>query len=194
MKRKPGPLAMFVLLLTSLVQNAQAADSGQPHFEELPPTCSYLTETLAQSILQAPARPSAANEHIPTFVSQCMYAGQGVVRREVQYTFKFQLLDMFDTAVLDREQLLFNATMAAGGAAPLEMLDDPGRVAFTYDSGDQSMLLVVTGIQGPVDGAGRPTGFLASYRLSHPELSREERLQFLLAEARKQLDEWLAGS
>lgn len=173
---------------------AQAAGDGanEARFEELPPSCRYLTASLAESVLQATVRPSPANEHIPTFLSQCAYSGQGVVRREIQYTFKFHLFELFDTASLDSEQLLFNATIASGGSTPLAMLDSPGKITFTFDNGDQSMLMVVTGILGPEDGAGRPSEFVASYRLAHPEVSHDERLELLLAEARRHLAEWSA--
>jgi hypothetical protein len=131
--------------------SAQIAVDGSSaaHFDELPPSCDYLTETLAESVLQATVRPSPANEHIPAFLSQCAWSGQGVAGRAIQHT-------------------------------------------FTFDTGDQSMLIMVTGIRGPADGAGRPSEFVGSYRLAHPDMSHEQRLEFLLAEARKHLAEWSA--
>lgn len=192
------PFATLALVSASALfaggLQAEGAGDGSnaARIEELPPSCDYLTEPLAESVLQATVRSSPANEHIPTFLSHCAYSGQGVVRREIQYTFKFHLFELFDTASLDSEQLLFNATMASGGSAPLAMLDSPGKIAFTFDTGKQSMLMVVTGILGPEDGAGRPSEFVASYRLGHPDLSHEERLEFLLVEARRHLAGWSA--
>lgn len=187
--------AACILLLAAAPVSVEAQANEhpavtEPRFEEIPEACGYLTEELAQGLLRAKVRAGQANEHIPTFWSQCAYSGQGVVGRQVSFVFKFMLWTMFDVESLDPEQLSFNVTFAMSGVPPLEKLTDLGKVAFTYEKKDRSMLLVVTGFQGPPDGAGRPTEFIATYQLSDPDTPHEERLERLLDQARRHMAEW----
>jgi len=164
----------------------------EPRFDELPVACSYLTEELAKGLLRAErVKASAANEHISILRSNCEYSGKGVKGRKVGFTFRFMVYDMFDVDALDPMQLEFNAMFAAGGIPMVEKLDDLGKVSFVFEQRDRTVLMVVTGIQGPLDGAQRPSEFVANYYLNDPDNTQAVRLDKLLAHARRHLDEWL---
>lgn len=171
---------------------AKKAPITEPLMAEIPKASGYLTEMLAAGLLRAKVRPGAENEHIPTFWSQCVYYGQGVRNRKVAFVFKFMLWELFDIASLDPQQLDFNATFVVGNIPPLENRTDLGKVAFVYEKQHRTILLVVTGFQGPPDGAKRPTEFVATYELTDPETAHQVRLDKLLAEARRHLKEWHA--
>jgi hypothetical protein len=164
----------------------------EPVFPEIPNACGYLSAELAANLVRARVRPGPANEHIPTFWSQCVYTGQGVIRRQVGFVFKFMLWDLFDVAGLAPEQLNFNATFVVGNIPPLEKRTDLGKVAFVYEKQGRTTLLVVTGFQGPPDGAKRPTEFVATYYLSDPDTPHDVRLAKLVEQARKHMEEWRA--
>jgi len=183
-------LAMLCALLTPA--GAHGADDTK-YFAELPLACGLLDERLASAWLRARVDPRN-DEHIPTFSSQCIYSGRGVVSREVRFLFKFMLNELLDVATLIPEQLHFNATFAANGVPPAARLDDLGRVSFAYQRDVLTMLLVVTGIRGPDDGAGRPTVFVAAYHLSDPETSHPARLDKLVGTARDHLAQWLGAA
>lgn len=182
------------LLLASPVLGAaaKAAKITEPMMAEIPHACGYLTETLAAGLLRAKVRAGPANEHIPEFWSQCVYHGQGVRGRQVSFVFKFMTWDLFDVAALDPQQLKFNATFVVGNIPPVEKRSDLGKVAFVYEKQARTILLVVTGFQGPPDGAGRPTEFVATYELADPDTAHDVRLANLLKEARRHLKEWQA--
>jgi hypothetical protein len=182
--------ALAICALSAFAAGARAA--GEPSFEDVPNACGLLTEPLAMGWLRSPVNASAANEHIPTFSSQCIYAGRGVASREVRFVFKFMLDEMFDIDALIPEQLTFNATFASGGLPPSATLTDLGRVSFAYERDPITLLLVVTGIRGPDDGAGRPTVFVASYQLSDPPTPHSRRLDTLIDVARQHLAMWQA--
>jgi hypothetical protein len=57
---------------------------------------------------------------------------------------------------------------------------------------DRTAITVVTGIQGPPDGAGRPMELLAHYHLREPTRTHQQRLSCLLDLARKSLDLWMS--
>jgi hypothetical protein len=173
-------------------QNNDFPTVTEPMFAEIPEACGYLTEELAEGLLRAEVGAGAANEHLPKIWSQCTYSGKGVVGRQVSFVFKFMLWTLFDVESLDPELLKFNVTFVMGGVPPSEKLTDLGKVAFTYEKKIQhrTMLLVVTGFQGPPDGIGRPSEFIASYQLADPETPHEERLEKLLAQARRHMAEW----
>jgi hypothetical protein len=187
-------LLLVACIPATSAEETKAGSVKEPRFAEIPKASTYLTEQLAAGFLRAKVREGPANEHIPTFWSQCMYAGVGVRSRDVQFVFKFMLWDLFDVAGLHPQQLLFNVTFAMSNTAPLERLDDLGKATFIYEKQHASMLLMITGIQGPPDGAGRPTELIATYRLSDPETPHKERVDKLLAQARRHLEEWLAQS
>lgn len=170
----------------------KSATIDEPRFAEVPKAEAHLTEQLASGLLRAKVRPGPANEHIPTFWSQCLYSGVGVRSREVHFVFKFMVWEQFDVAGLDPQQLLFNVTFAMSNTPPVDRLDDLGKATFVYEKQHASMLLMITGIQGPPDGAGRPTELIATYRLSDPETPHKERVEKLVTEARRNLAEWLA--
>jgi hypothetical protein len=183
-------LAMLCGLLAPA--GARGADETK-YFAEIPPACGLLDERLASAWLRARVD-LRDDEHIPTFSSQCIYSGRGVVSREVRFVFKFMLNELFDVATLIPEQLNFNATFAANGIPPAARLDDLGRVSFAYQRDFLTMMLVVTGIRGPDDGVGRPTAFVAAYHLSDPETPHPARLDKLVGTARDHLEQWLAAA
>lgn len=200
MNTQNSPLSRWIIprstlvcaALFALVSGASQLVAAQAKFDVVPEACGYLSEDLAANWLRAKVSPGGENEHIPTFWSQCVYYGQGVRSRQTGFVFKFMLFELFDVKSLDDEQLKFNATFASGGTPPLDLLRDLGTISFTYEKGDRSMLIVVTGIQGPPDGVGRRQEFIASYHLSDPETPHKERLERLVVEARKNLAEWFA--
>lgn len=166
------------------------------YFPELPDACGapYLTETVAMGMLNArQISSSAANEHIPTFWSQCIRSGRDVVGRQVGYVFKYMLSDMFDVDRVERRQLEFNATFAAGGARLTEVREELGDLAFVFDNNDRSTLMVITGFKGPNDGAGRSQEFVATYYLEYPELTHDQRTGVLMDEAQRHLQQWHEG-
>jgi len=164
----------------------------EPTLLESPNACSYLTEDAARGFLGVErVRPSAANEHIPDIWSQCIYSGEG--GRSVSFVFKFMIWDLFDTA-LDPIQLDFNAQFTGGGVPPSEKRDEPGKIAYAFEDRDRTTLMVVTGIQGPPDGFGRPSELVATYLWEGPEGSYAEKLARLLDVARAHVAEWLADA
>lgn len=194
MPRLTVSLALTLALLMPVSAAAQATPPiDEPHRAELPDACGYLNEALAHDLLRAEVRPGPANEHIPTFWSQCVYSGRGVVGREVGFVFKFMLHELSDVATLSPEQLDFNASFAVGALPVLERRTDLGKVSFVFEDRSRTTLMMVTGIQGPPDGAQRPTEFIATYHLADPDTPHADRLEALLGQARQHLQEWLAG-
>jgi hypothetical protein len=184
------PILAVLLVLVPLPSAAQTRPN-EPAMAEIPDACSYLQESTARSLLRVErVRPGPANEHIPTFWSQCTYSGEG--RREVGFVFKFMAWDLFDTGSLDPVALNFNAQFAAGGVPPSATKDDLGKVSFTFEDRDRSSVMMVTGIQGPADGAGRPSALVATYYLADPDRPHQEKLLELLDVARRHVAEWLA--
>lgn len=193
----PAPAAMLTIALVLAVPPrpavAQAAPD-EPVLDEIPDACSYLTEVAARGFLDVEAvSPSAGNEHIPTFWSQCIYGGRGASGGEVGFVFKFMVWDLFDTA-LDPIQLNFNAQFTGGGVAPSRTLDDPGKVTFTFEDGDRTTVMLVTGIQGPHDNFGRPSEVVATYYIDDSDRAHQEKVEELLGVARRHEAEWLADA
>jgi len=134
---------------------------------------------------------SSADMHVPNLQSLCMYTAIHGADRDGRIQFKFHLYDFFDVEKITPMQLLFNATFLGGGNEPQDVLHDLGKISFVYDlPNDVTSLLVVTGMQGPPDGAGRAMEFTASYYLRDPGRTHEDRLLLLLNEARENLDSW----
>lgn len=192
------PLTLLAagVLCAPLPGAAAAPDSARvapPVFAEVPDASAYLTEQLAKGLLRAETVTLGADTfHIPVW-SACAYSGQGVRGRQTGFTFKFMLREMFDVGRLEREQLEFNATFAVGGEDLTAILEDLGALAFAFEGKDRTTLLVLTGIRGPEDGAGRPQDFVATYFLGDPEVAHAERLEELVALARTHLDRWYAA-
>lgn len=186
--------AIAILAASFLAGDAPAAGPAGPGeaplMAEVPEACAYLTSALASGWLRAEVIASPANEHFPTFSSQCGWSGKGVRDRQAGFVFKFMPWEMFDVAGLAPEQLSFNATFASGQLPLVETRKEPGAAAFVFEQPKVTVLMVVTGFRGPKDGAGRPQAFLATYRLSDPDTAHAVRLEKLLAEARKHLEEW----
>ena len=178
--------------LTSPLASGQSPAIDEPYRAEVPRSCGYLTEPVAAGMLRARVQASAANEHLPTVWSQCIYSGRGVVGRNVHFTFKFMLHELTDVATLDPARLNFNVTFAASGIPPSATLEDLGKISFAFEKKALTLLMVVTGIQGPADGAGRPSELIATYQFSDPDTPHAERLAQLIPHARRHLQEWLA--
>lgn len=164
----------------------------EPYFDEIPNACSYLTEAQAGWLLQVNRVQDggAANEHIGDLWSQCTYSGIGAAHRTIGYVFKFMLYKLFDVDTLSPMQVTFNAAATGGGHAPTQTLEDLGKIAFVFDNRGRTTLMVVTGIQGPPDGANRPREFVASYYLEDRDRSHAKRLEVLRAKAEEHLREW----
>ncbi|NND36572.1 MAG: hypothetical protein HKN81_05485 [Gammaproteobacteria bacterium] len=175
---------------------ASAQNAGQPAdrlFPEAPLACGapHLTEQKAGGLLGAQkVKPSAANEHIPKIWSQCIYSAKQGPARQVGFVYKFMLSDMFDVDKLAAQQVQFNATFASGGAELRETRNELGDRAFVFQKGDRTSLLVITGIKGPKDFAGRSTEFTANYYLDHPDLTHEQRAGMLIDQAQLDLRSW----
>lgn len=185
-------LVLGLLFSSSGFADRRAEDVDEPRFAEIPEACAYLTEELARGLLRAErVGASYANSHWPTFMSNCEYSGQGVSGRKVGFTFKFMVYDMFDVERLDPLQLEFNTGFASGGISPVGKIDDLGKQSFVMEQRNRTTLLVITGIQGPLDGVQRPSEFIASYYLEDPDTAHAEKLDKLLAQARRHLEEWL---
>ena len=176
---------------------ASDAEVADAYFPEVPPACGqpFLSEDKARRLLDAvQVKPSAANEHLPQLQSQCLYSARGGPGRQVGYVYKFMLSDMFDVDKLDPMQVQFNATFASGGAELKQTRDEVGDRAFVFLKGDRTTLLVITGIKGRKDFAGRDQEFIANYYLDHPGLTHEQRAGMLIDVAEQDLDTWTAAA
>ena len=165
----------------------------EPFIEEVPQACDYLTHDLATRWVRDEdvQNNSTADMHVPNLQSLCMYTAIHAAARDARIQFKFHLYDLFNVEKIAPMQLLFNATFLGGGNEPQDTLNDLGKISFVYDlPNDVTSLLVVTGIQGPPDGAGRTMEFTASYYLRDSGRTHEERLVLLLEEARENLESW----
>jgi hypothetical protein len=183
--------SLVFLAVTGDLAFSQSPDVDEPFMAEIPNACGYLTEDLATSVLRAPVKQGYAKDHIPNFWSQCHYTGKGVVGRKISFVFKFMLFDLTDVKKLEPMQLNFNASFATGGIPPTETLKDLGKISFVFKDRDLTTIMMVTGIQGPLDGAKRPSELIATYQFSDPDTPHEQRRDELLVHARKQLEEWL---
>lgn len=165
----------------------------EPFIEEVPHACNYLTRDLASTWVRDGdvQKNSTADMHVPKLQSVCMYTAIHAAERDARIQFKFHLYELFDVEKLAPMQVLFHATFLGGGNEPQDTLLDLGKISFVYDlPNDVTSLLVVTGMQGPPDGADRPMEFTASYYLRDPGRTHDERLVLLLEEARENLESW----
>lgn len=185
-------LILGVMYSSSGLADRRAEDVDEPKFATIPNACEYLTQDLAVGMLRMDwVQASSANTHMPTFMSNCDYFGQGVIGRKVGFTFKFMVYDVFDVERLDPMQLEFNVSFAGGGKPAVDTIDDLGKKSFVFEDRNRTTLIVITGIQGPLDGALRPSEFIALYYLEIPDVPYAEKRDQLVAQARRHLDEWL---
>ncbi|MGI9328993.1 MAG: hypothetical protein ACR2PZ_27495 [Pseudomonadales bacterium] len=193
LKRTCARLLLSVLCLAPITHIGAAA--SEPHLLIIPETCSYLTEDLGLALMSvAKSKISHANFHMPNFWSQCIHSGHGVVRRKVSFIFKFMVWDMFDVDNLAREQLEFNAHFASGALPLVARLDSPGKATMVFEKEDHSVVMLLTGIRGPHDGAGRDSMLVATYSLTNSALDHAQRTARLLDLATQHYAEWLAAA
>ncbi|TXS96398.1 hypothetical protein FV139_02585 [Parahaliea maris] len=168
--------------LTFLLLQALSADAAKlpPKIDEIPNACGYLTEEIARSVLGPEVRPFQSNEHIPVFYSQCEYKGTGPGRHSLRFVFKFMVKEMFDVDKLAPEQIDFNAGFAEGGQTFSEKLQYPGKLTYIFHDRDTTSVLVITGVDGPLDGAGQPSALIFSYRLIDGDRTPEQRRDLLM--------------
>lgn len=167
----------------------------EPYSKGVPNACNYLTQDLANLWVQAPVLEYiGANEHMPILRSHCAWYGEEDLALGARMEHKYHLYELFDVDMRSRDQLLFHATFAAGGHAPVAVRTDLGKITFVYElaSENRSAISVVTGIQGPPDGAGRPMELLAHYQLRTDKRTHQQRLDCLFDLARKSLALWMS--
>jgi hypothetical protein len=190
-------LFLFMSGWLTLVSSGVAADSRTPESEpqvlEIPEACGYLTEELALEVLHADrVKPNGGNEHIPNFWSQCIYSAVGKADHRIGFTFKFMVWDLFDLANLSSEQLGFNIHFTSGGLPVVGAVrEPPGKATFIFQKEELTVLMMVSAIRGPEDGAGRHSELVATYQLQDPTISHQERVDKLLAHARRHYEEWI---
>jgi len=189
------PLSLFAFLCLGIAAQSFAIDERTPESEpqllEIPNANEYLTEALALGLMRADkVRASAANEHIPTFWSQCLYSGSGNHGRKIGFTFKFMTWELFDLANLQSQQLQFNVHFASGGLPVVDSKGTPGKATFVFKKDDLTVIMMITGIRGPKDGAGRDTELVATYQLVDPSISHQARLEKLMEHPIKHYEEW----
>ncbi|MCB1122354.1 MAG: hypothetical protein KJT03_12450 [Verrucomicrobiae bacterium] len=183
----------FAFSISAAVYSADPrTPESEPQIMEIPDASSYLTEEVALNMLRAEkVKASASNEHIPNFWSQCIYSGSGEHGSKVGFTFKFMVWDLFDLANLSSEQLGFNIHFTSGGLPVVGAVrNPPGKATFIFQKEDLTVLMMVAKIRGPKDGAGRHTELVATYQLTDPTLPHQERVDMLLAHARRHYEEW----
>jgi hypothetical protein len=163
----------------------------EPYVDEVPDACRYLTEVQAGRLTNTGRiQKGAVDEHIGNLWSRCSYTSVKAPFKTIGYGFKFMLYDMFDVEKLSPDQLMASALFAAGGQPPSQRIDGLGKVSFVFEAGKATVLMVVTGIQGPADGASRPRELVATYQLEDPDRSHVTRLADLRAQAEQHLEEW----
>jgi hypothetical protein len=183
---------------TDPVSAPTAAQRGNPDIDEpflpgVPRACNYLTEDLASRWVQTTVLPyEGANEHMPILRSHCAWFGEKDRTKRARMEHKFHLYELFDTENLSQMQLDFHAAFAAGGFAPEAVRTDLGKLTFIFQLADEdrSGISVVTGIQGPPDGAGRPMELLAHYQIRDPNRTHAQRLACLFDLAERSLKLW----
>ena len=191
-------LILFISGWLALVSSGLAADPRTPESEPellaIPEAGGYLTEELAMEFLSADrVKPNGGNEHIPHFWSQCIYSAVGKADHRIGFSFKFMVWDLFDLANLSSEQLKFNVHFTSGGLPVVGAVrKPPGKAAFIFQKEELTVLMMVSAIRGPEDGAGRHTELVATYQLEDPTISHQQRVDKLLAHARRHYEEWIS--
>ena len=131
---------------------------------------------------------------MPILRSHCGYTAIHSAERDARLEFKFQLYDFYDVENLSRAQLVFHATFVAGGNEPTDILDNLGKISFIYDMpNDVTVVMVIIGMQGPPDGAGRPMELTASFYLRDPGRTHSDRRKLLIEFANDVLESLHAG-
>lgn len=181
-------LPAAILLVLTLASTAAAKQA-----QAIPNACSYLTAELASGVLGQKVLPISGNEHYPTFYSQCRYKGTQRGGFKVSFVFKFMLKDMFDVKTLLPQQLDFNAAFAGGGNPHTEKLTSLGELSYVFEGKKDSYVLMLTGIEGPLNGAGQETMIVAHYQLDNKNMSHEQRRDWMVGQARKHYEEWIQG-
>ena len=177
---------------TGPVNKGPHPDVDEPYIEEVPDACLYLTPDVASEWVRDSDIQDNHGEHTPFFRSLCWYSAIHAAERNARFQFSFQLYDLFDIDNLPEAQLIFNATFAGGGHPPQEILRNLGKITFIYDlPNDTTAVLIIMGMQGPPDGAGRPMEFTTSLTLRDPGREHDERRKILIEFAREALGPWL---
>lgn len=178
-----------------VVKGGPNPDIDEPYSFGVPDACNYLTADLAHVWAKEDVQPYlGAIEHMPILRSHCAYWGVDDSRSRARIEHKYHLYELFDVDTLRPDQLAFHAAFAAGGHYPESVRHDLGKITFVFQLAeeDRSAITVVTGIQGPPDGAGRPMELLAHYHLREPDRTHEQRLKCLFDLAEKSLDLWFS--
>jgi hypothetical protein len=100
------------------------------------------------------------------------------------------LKEMFDVDNLLPQQLDFSAAFAGGGNPHTEKLTSPGRLSYIFEGRKDSYVLMITGIDGPKNGAGQETMIVAHYQLDNQNLNHQQRRDVLLEQAREHYSDW----
>jgi hypothetical protein len=160
-----------------------AATKGEAAFlRSLPNACDYLTESLSQELLQATV------VQRPPVTDNCAYAGTAGSGKGVGFGMFMWNLEMFNSRTESRAQLQEKASFLADGQTPVTTLNDLGNVAFVFDKGATTSLIILTGLGGTALMSDRIVSELSiSYYLSDPNLAYEERLKRLVPTARDHL-------
>jgi hypothetical protein len=170
-----------VILLFLLANPGGTAFAALPsQIDTLPQACAFLSEELARSTLLGEVRPLVSNEHIPTFYSQCEYTATRPGRQALRFVFKFMPKELFDVERLEPEMVDFSAGFAEGGLTHAEKLQFPGKLTYVFHDRDTTSVLMISGIDGPKDGAGEESTLVASYRLIDGDRSPKERRDILV--------------
>lgn len=167
----------------------------EPFIGEVPRACLYLTPDIASGwVRDAEIQDGgSANEHLPILRSHCQYTAIHAAERDARLELRYQLYDLYNVEKLSRAELVLHATFAGGGYQPQDVLDNLGKISFVYDmERDVTVLMVITGMQGPPDGASRPMEFTASYYLRDPGRTHNQRLLMLIEFASRNLESWKA--
>ena len=167
-------------------------ETEEPRSLGVPNACNYLDPDLASLWLGGTAELEIRGaEHIPDLRSYCSYAHFTNPAKIARIEHKYHVYDLFDVEKLNIMQLAFNAAFAAGGHEPTAIWRDFGKVTFAYQlPPDRSQIMVVTDIQGPPGGDGRPRLLLGHYHLRNVDRTHEQRLECLKVLARESLDLW----
>lgn len=164
----------------------------EPYIDDVPNSCTDLTEAKAASLLQVGAvQSSDSNEHVANLSSTCSYTSAQAPFATVFYMYKFFPYEMFDQNKLSKRQMIFNATMLGGGTRPYKVIEDPGNFTFLFETPERTTIMVVTGMQGPMN-ANEPREFIATYYIEDPNKPHEIRLRELLEVAQDNFPEWVS--
>ena len=158
----------------------------------VPNACNYLDQDLASLWVGATAELEIRGaEHIPDLRSMCSYAHIRNPAKVARIEHKYHVYELFDVGNLNIMQLSFNAAFAAGGHEPTAIWRDFGKVTFVFElPPDRSQIMVVTDIQGPPGGDGRPRQLLGHYHLRNVDKTHLQRLECLKVLATESLDQW----